>query len=224
MTNTIWNGVTPECGNTPSSYNGLISIPGVSLVRRQGSGARYEYLNPGAGCREWPSVTIQPGTEYDEDGGIVVGQSDTAPLNVCEADFQNAYIMLQPEIQRAGASMRFTANISENSQIYAMANFYKTDTFAQFTPLGFNGTPPPPNPATLATANVFLPVYVCDAGVGTPNGQDTGCDATNGILNPDNPYASEGVAAQVLLRSPRGRAVETSGRALRGVLGIEGSF
>src|SRR5688572_29483101 len=33
MTNNNWNGVTAELGNTPGSYNGLISIPGVSLVR-----------------------------------------------------------------------------------------------------------------------------------------------------------------------------------------------
>ena len=47
--------------------------------------------------------------------------------------------MLQPEIRRTGLSLRFTANIGENTQFYAMANFYKTDTFASFTPLGFNG-------------------------------------------------------------------------------------
>src|SRR5688572_2485796 len=176
MTNNNWNGVTAELGNTPGSYNGLISIPGVSLVRPEtapgafGGGGRYEFLNPAAGCREWNTVAIQPGTVYDVDGNIVEGQSDVSPLNTCEVDFQNAYIMLQPEIQRSGFSMRFTANVSEQTQLYAMANYYKTDTFAQFTPLGFNGTPPPPNPAVIPAANIMLPVYVCDAGVGTRNG------------------------------------------------------
>jgi iron complex outermembrane recepter protein len=230
MTNNNWNGVTSELGNTPGSFNGLISIPGVSLVRPEtapgsfGGGGRYEYLNPAAGCREWNTVAIQPGTVYDVDGNIVEGQSDVSPLNVCEVDLQNAYIMLQPEIQRTGFSMRFTANVNEQTQLYAMANYYKTDTFAQFTPLGFNGTPPPPNPAVIPAANIMLPVYVCDAGVGTRNGVGTGCNATNGVLNPDNPYAASGRTAQVLLRSPRGRTVETSGAALRGVVGIESSF
>ena len=132
--------------------------------------------------------------------------------------------MLQPEIKRSGMSMRFTADINDQTQIYAMANYYKTDTFASFTPLGFNGSLPPPNPAGLAAANVILPVWVCSQGVGTFNGEDTGCDATNGTLNPYNPYAAAGQRAQVLLRSPYGRTVETSSRALRGVVGLDGSF
>ena len=115
--------------------------------------------------------------------------------------------------------MRFTANIGENAQFYAMANFYKTDTFASFTPLGFNGTLPPPNPAGLAAANVNLPVYVCSTGVGTFNGVDTGCDATNGVLNPYNPYAADGGRAQVLLRHPMAARSKPSSRALRGVAG-----
>ena len=113
--------------------------------------------------------------------------------------------MLQPDIQRSGVSLRFTANVGENAQFYTMANFYKTDTFASFTPQGFNGTPPPPRPATLAAYNVILPVYVCSQAWARPNGVDTGCDATNGTLNPHNPFAAGGQTAQVLLRSPYGR-------------------
>jgi len=218
MVNHNWNGLTPEMGVIPAAFNGLISIPGVSLVRpvttanaNTGAG-RYAYLNP-QGCGGlWPTATIDP------------TQSAVSPLNVCEVDLQNAYIMLQPEVKRQGLSMRFTANLGDNAQMYAMANFYKTDTHAQFTPLGFNGTPPPPNPAGLAAANVILPVYVCAAGVGTFNGVNTGCTAANGSLNPDNPWAAQGQTAQLFLRSPYGRTVDTSSRALRGVVGIEGSF
>jgi iron complex outermembrane recepter protein len=215
MYNLNWNGVTAEDGN----FNGLISIPGVALVRpvdaaaNTGAGS-YSFLNPGAGCREFPSVTL---TQDQLDNSV-------APQGVCEVDLQNKYIMLQPEIKRTGLSMRFTANIGENAQMYAMANWYKTDTFASFTPLGFNGALPPPNPAGLASANVILPVYVCPGGIGTFNGDNTGCTAANGVLNPNNPYAAAGQRAQVLLRSPRGREVETSSRALRGVVGLEGSF
>ncbi len=87
-----------------------------------------------------------------------------------------------------------------------------------------NGALPPPNPAGLAAANVILPVYVCPGGVGTFNGENTGCTAANGQLNPYNPYAAAGQRAQIFARSPRGRTVETSSRALRGVAGLEGSF
>jgi iron complex outermembrane receptor protein len=229
MTNLNFNGVTTELGDTPESFNGLFSIPGVSLVRPIADPLattgedRYQYLNPSAGCREWPTTTVTP-LVLDANGDPVSGQSETAPLSVCEVDIQNAYIMLQPEIQRSGLSLRFTANVGENAQFFAMANFYKTDTFASFTPVGFNGTPPPPNPADLPAANVDLPVYVCSQGVGTFNGLGTGCDATNGRLNPDNPFAGAGQRAQLLLRSPYGRTAETSSRAIRAVAGVDGSF
>jgi iron complex outermembrane recepter protein len=219
MSNLNWNGVTQEAGDDPSGFNGLFSIPGVSLVRPVDAGenlgaGRYAYLNPSAGCRQWATTTLTPAQAEDS----------PSPVDVCEVDLQNAYIMLQPEVERTGLSMRFTADIGEQAQLYIMANFYKTDTFASFTPLGFNGALPPPNPPGLASANVILPVYVCNGGVGTFNGEDTGCDATNGTLNPYNPYAASGQRAQILLRSPFGRTVETSSRARRGVIGLDGGF
>jgi len=205
--------------NWAAAYNGLISIPGVALVRRAGVGAanpadprnRFQFLNPAAGCRGFDAITITP------------EMSNTSPLTTCEVDFQNQYIMLQPEIERKGLTARFTANVGDNAQVYAIANYYQTKSHASFTPLGFNGTPTPPNNQA-AAYNVLLPVYVCASGVGTIDGLNTGCDATNGVLNPYNPFAAEGARAQMLVRSTRGRTVDTNSRALRGVLGIDGSF
>ena len=213
MTNHNWNGWTPQAG----LFNGLISIPGVALVRPvttpgafSGSG-RFSYLNPAAGCREFPN---QPN----------IGTSATAPLSgVCEVDFQNKYIMLQPDIERKGVSARFTANIGDRAQFYAMVNYYNTKTHASFTPLGFNGTPTNPTSGALAY-NVIAPVYVCATGVGTRNGVGTGCDSTNGVLNPNNPFAAQGQTAQIFVRSTRGRTIDTDSRSLRGVLAIDGSF
>jgi iron complex outermembrane receptor protein len=241
MSNLNWNGITTEQVNTPNDIDGstgfgtLISVPGVALVRpvnvagaAAGNG-RYSFLNQAAGCRQFTPRQLTP-EQLDGDPVNEIAGAATAPADgvVCEVNFQGEYLMLQPEIERSGASMRFTANVNDNTQLYAMANFYKTDTFASFTPLGFNGALPPPNPAGLAAANVILPVYVCAGGVGTANGVNTGCTAANGQLNPYNPYASADPTvartAQIFLRSPRGRTVETSGRALRGVFGVEGSF
>ena len=216
-----WNGVTEEDG----FFNGLANVPGVALSRHvvgtaaTGAG-RYEYVNPSAGCRGYPTVTI------------TAGQSATSPLDICNVNQQAQYTMLQPEIKRAGLSMRFTANIGENAQFYAMGNFYKTDTFAALTPVSFNGALPPPNQvpaagggqAAVPSANVILPVYVCSHGVGTFNGLNTGCDVNNGVLNPYNLYTAAGERAQVLLRNPNGRTVDTSSRTLRGVVGVDGSF
>ncbi|MBM0168701.1 TonB-dependent receptor plug domain-containing protein [Altererythrobacter sp. C41] len=225
LPNLNWNGYTPEDG----SFNGLISIPGVTLVRpvddapldpdddddsppnpMTGAG-RFEFLNPAAGCLNYNMHQNTAG-------------SGTAPLaGVCEVDFHGDYIMLQPEIERRGLTARFTANVGDRAQIYAIANYYNTKTHASFTPLGFNGTPTPPNNG-VAAYNVMLPVYVCNTGVGTPTGTGTGCDATNGVLNPYNPYAADGRTAQAFVRSTRPRTVDTSSRSLRGVLGIDGTF
>ncbi len=214
MTNLNWNGVTAETG----AFNGLFSIPGVALARPittatgvAGTG-RYQFVNPTAGCREWETITI------------TAAQSGTSPLQTCEVDLQNAFIMLQPEIQRTGLSTRFTKNVGENAQFYSMVNFYKTDTHASFTPLGFNGALPPPNPAGLASANMILPVYVCSTGIGTFDANNTGCTAANGQLNPNNPFAAAGQRAQVLFRNINGRTVDTSSRALRGAFGVDGRF
>jgi iron complex outermembrane receptor protein len=217
MHNLNWNAVTGE----DNFFNGAFSIPGVTLVRPadgtvfDGTGSltgagRFQYLNPAAGCREWSPVNQTT--------------SATAPTTTCEVNFQGAYQMLQPEITRQGLSTRFTANLGENTQFYMMANFYKTDTHASFTPLGFNGLPTVPRPAGMDNYNVILPVYVCSTGRGTIDGANTGCDATNGQLNPYNPFAAAGQRAQAFLRSPYGRSEDTSSRALRGVVGLEGSF
>jgi iron complex outermembrane receptor protein len=213
MANLNWNGWTPESG----LFNGLISVPGVSLVRRgslvnpaTGTG-RFEYLNPSAGCEGWP---VNPN----------IGGSGTAPLEgICEVDFTNTYFMFQPEIERRGVSGRVTFNVGEGHQVYAMVNWYNTITNAAFTPLGLNGTPTPPNNG-VAAYNVMLPVYICPTGVGTPNGLNTGCDAGNGVLNPQNPYAGEGRTAQLFLRDHRGRTVDTDTRTLRGAIGAEGEI
>lgn len=221
MHNLNWNGFSPEDG----LFNGLFSIPGVALVRpvddnplvtplvapNPATGAgRFEYLNPAAGCEGWPSHTN-------------IGGSTTSPLTICEVDLQNAYIMLQPEIERRGLSGRVTFNVAESHQVYAQVNWYNTISHASFTPLGLNGTPTPPNNG-VAAYNVMLPVYVCATGVGTLTGTNTGCTAANGVLNPQNPYAAQGRTAQLFLRHHRGRTVDTDARALRGVLGAEGEI
>ena len=138
MINNNWNGITAENG----AFAGPDNIPGVALVRPVAAGddvgtARYEFLNPAAGCREWQTISITP------------DQSTTAPLTTCEVNQQAAYIMLVPEIERTGLSMRFTVNVSDQAQFYAMANFYKTDTFASQTPFNFNGSLPAGRPAPL---------------------------------------------------------------------------
>ncbi|HUD29319.1 MAG TPA: TonB-dependent receptor [Novosphingobium sp.] len=213
MANHNWNGYTPESG----VYNGLFSVPNVSLVRPVATGAatgagRFSYLNPTAGCLDYPVNTNTTGT--------------TSPLaGVCEVDYQRDYQMLQPDIERYGLTGRATVNLGDRAQFYAMGTYYKTKTYAALTPLGLNGTPAATPGQVQPTAyNVLLPVYVCAQGQGTFDSLNTGCNASNGVLNPNNPYAAAGQRAQILLRSPFARTDETSTRALRGVAGVDGSF
>ncbi len=197
MRNLNWNGYTPENGQ----FNGLISIPGVTLIRPGTAGAttgagRFEFLNPAVGCGDY---SRQPN----------IGTSGTAPLGgACEVDFVSQFIMLQPEIERKGLSGRVTVNVGDRAQVYAMVNYYDTKSHASFTPLGLNGTPTPPNNGA-AAYNVMLPIYVCPTGVGTTTGTNTGCTAANGTLNPYNPYAASGRTAQAFLRNDKGRTVDT---------------
>ena len=226
LTNHNYNGVTGELSltNPMGSFNGLIPIPGVALVRAvsdpdavDGTGSpvgtgRYGFLNAAAGCRDWRTINIDP------------AMSGTSPLTTCEVNAQGAYQMLMPEIQRSGVSLRFTYNIGDEAQFYTMANFYRTDTFASVAPINFNSRPAPPRPANLPNYNVILPVYVCSDAIGTLTGLNTGCDATNGVLNPYNPYAAQGQRAQILMANPRPITVETDSRATRIVAGVDGSF
>ncbi|HEX8654789.1 MAG TPA: TonB-dependent receptor [Allosphingosinicella sp.] len=225
MTNLNWNGVTPEIINNPAAnpltgFNGNISIPGVTQVRPvnvaggiTGNG-RFVFLNPAAGCRGWTQIAVP---------ASVIAAGTSAPDVTCEVDSQQAYIMLQPEIERMGITARATVDLGADHQLYAMGNYYRTDTFASFTPLGLNGTPTPPTTAPGAY-NVILPVYVCPTGVGTRNGTNTGCTAANGVLNPQNPFAASGRTAQAFVRSTRGRNIETNSRALRAAVGLAGTI
>jgi iron complex outermembrane receptor protein len=221
MSNLNWNGIS-ESG----AYNGLISIPNVALVRPVVPGAaagagHFSFLNPAAGCRGFD--TVHPVASSSTGSTPIVN----GVLTSCEVPYQSEYIMLQPEIKRKGLSARATFNPADNHQIYAMGNYYQTDTFASFTPLGFNGTPTPPTGGALAY-NVILPVYVCPTGVGTRTGTNTGCTAANGTLNPYNPYASAdplvAQTAQLFVRSTRPRTVTTKSRALRGVVAANGTI
>ncbi|MBX3565532.1 MAG: TonB-dependent receptor [Sphingomonas sp.] len=212
--NGIQNAVTTETG----IFNGLFAISGVTLIRpitaagtNTGAG-RFTYLNPGAGCLGRTT------------GTITAAQSPTSPLTICQTDPIAEYGHLLPSVERFGGSARFTANLGDRAQLYAIASFYDSKVKRTAQPSGYNGLPQPPRPAGQPTYNTVLPVYVCAAGVGTFNGTNTGCTAANGVLNPYNPYAALGQTAQVLYRDTRPVEQNSDARSLRGVIGVDGTF
>ena len=217
-------------------YNGSFAIPGVAWVRPvddtpldpnnpndlppnplTGAG-QFQFLNPAAGCGAWNTVHPE-GLPATTTVPVLNGLHTS-----CETNLVESYNMLSPDIERKGLTARTTVNIGDDHQIYAMGTYYQTDTFTSFSPLNFHGTPAAPNPAGLPTYNVMQPVYVCSTGVGTMDGTNTGCDASNGVLNPYNPFAADGRTAQMFVRSTRPRTVETKSRALRGVIGLSGTI
>ncbi|MBL0768800.1 TonB-dependent receptor [Sphingopyxis sp. DHUNG17] len=215
------NGVSPD-----GYFNGFAPVPGVTMVRPVtdaggaiGSG-RYAFLNPALGCGRWDTIQLTAAQIDPAQGG-----SATAPADgrVCTYNAVGEYSMLQPEIERFGVSARFTANLGDNHQLYAQGNFYKTQTFSSSAPRRWHDRPTAPRSGAVVY-NVIAPVYVCAAGKGTLNGVGTGCDATNGVLNPYNPYASSDQTAQLFFMPDRPTTDETSSRSLRGAIGLTGSF
>ena len=215
LPNHTWNGISAN-----GTVFGLYAPPGVAMIRPvatpgnpSGSG-RFSYMATSNPCGRWTPYQLS---------AAQIAQATTAPTSgiVCQGN-QAEYLMLLPDVERFGVSSRFTANIGDSHQFYAQANYYKTSTAATSSPHAFNGTLP--DPTSVGTYSVIMPVYVCASGRGTPNGVNTGCDATNGTLNPQNPYAAAGQTAQVLFRSDRPRADDTISRTLRGTIGLSGQI
>ncbi len=76
-------------------------------------------------------------------------------------------------------------------------------------------------------SQIFLPVYICSQGVGVISGgvlTGTGCDASNGTLNPNNPFAAQGIQARLLARPIYGRETATDAATTRFSGGIDGTY
>jgi iron complex outermembrane receptor protein len=224
MPNYIWNTYTEEDG---SFYGWFGDVPGVAYVRPIGAdgaptGAPYEFVNPAAGCRNWAETQVRPDDLLNSDG-----TRNFTPEIACQWDYWGGH-QLQPEIERMGLSMRFSKAFDNGTEFYAMTNFYRTDTSSFYAfPTQFDRATTPPQGATYqGTYQAYLPVYVCTQGVGTFDGLNTGCDATNGQLNPYNPYAADGLRAEVEMYSPmeRTRATDTTSRVSRVAMGLSGLF
>lgn len=190
---------------------------------------RYQMLNPTAGCRV--------GTPYSPTAAELAGSNNgSVPTTLCQQDTTNAYAPVTPNIERFGASARFTTRIGDGAEAYALFNFQQSTT-------NFTGGPaviranantgiryPRFSTATAAGAVaagsgiLTLPVYVCPQGVGSANGLNTGCNAANGVLNPNNPFAAQGQVARLVGTLADTRTFnETRSRVYRAAFGINGS-
>lgn len=226
MANGVRNALTPNTGTAlnpalfPFTYNGTVATPVPTARPVDATGAAtglFNLMNTAAGCRSLTPIQVP--------ANGAGGTASAGGTLQCSLDARNAYSQLQPEQERLGFAGRFTAKIGDNAEFYASANYYQVKTSTQGAPSGFTGNIPPPNPVGFAQpSNLYLPVYVCAAGVGNLTMLNTGCTAANGVLNPNNPYAASGQRAQVLSTYDLPRLIDTKSRSLRGAIGISGSF
>lgn len=226
------NGSTTDCLNNGVTFgiskNGKVTTGSTvaaifapyNTPTSNGAGRSGVYaLAPGRSCNDYGlnGVVLNDYQQRSNNaaGGLVYA------ANQCQQDYRNQFSTLSPEVTRWGLSGRVTAQVGGTSEVWAEANYYKVDTHTTLSPLSFAGQTTPPGAVVLSP--VYLPIYVCANGVGDLLA-NTGCNAGNGTLNPNNPYAANGQYARLNGRYDRPRDITSSSRALRGAIGISGSF
>ena len=189
----------------------------------------YQLLNTDCGAFGGTPITLPNSARGFNQAGTLASWA----TNQCTADFRKLYATIRPSTERYGFSTRATFKVGDNAEAYIAGNYTHVNTYSQLTPQSFNNqTVPSSDPLDpVAFSTIVLPNWVCSAGVGTisrTNGTNTntGCTAANGILNPNNPFASATTPNNALLRGKydRPQTVETNARSLRGAAGIAGSF
>ena len=180
------------------------------------------------------TLTAVDRSQQDSAGNFL---NATAPDTVCQVDYTNNYSVINPEIERYGISARVTAAIGDSLEAYGEVNFLQST-------VSYTGLPPTirgnantgiffPRFSTSSNAGAVapgsfalsLPVYVCANGTGDASAVNTGCNAGNGTLNPNNPFAAQGQIARLVGRFlDRPVFNETRNRAYRGAVGIKGDL
>lgn len=209
LANGIRNGIQ---GN--GTYSGFQSTTvgyarPYDLAAGAGTGP-YSQITPSAGCQGLTSYTLTPSQ-----------RTATAPATVCQQDRTAQYAMYSPEITRIGGNARLTFNVNDHMQVYGMFNFAETKTFSQGNPRSFADVTPN---GTTDLSTLLLPVYTCASGVGNANPAATGCNAGNGVLNKNNPYAASGQYAQLSGLYDRPIQTTTDAKTYRFSGGVSGDF
>jgi iron complex outermembrane recepter protein len=226
--------------NGDGTYTGGTPTASIFYVRPYNStnttavaGSRYQALNT-AQCPGGNNYTLN---------ATDLANNTTAPSSVCGIDYTAAYGVIQPEIKRFGASAKVTAKLNDTIEAYTEFNFIQTTSDYTGSPAVIRGAAPAginyPQFSDAASGGTYtsnsgviaLPVYVCARAAGVSavmvNGVPTvpGCTASNGTLNPNNPFASQGYVARIVGRDLGSTTYnETRNRAYRGAFGVSGQI
>ena len=149
-------------------------------------------LAPGATCGNLKSVNLGPAntTLAAALGGSVEGLAQNTTL--CQQDLRNQYLEISPDEKHYSMSGRFTKEFSDNMEGYVSLTYARSDALSVGEPSNFSNVSTPGSAGTIYSSEngaLALPVYVCSAGVN--------CNASNGTLNPNNPFAAQGELAQL---------------------------
>ena len=185
---------------------------------------RFQYLG---GCNA-------PGTTPFTLSADQATSSSPADNVVCQQDLLAQYQQYNASISRKGGAVRATKRFSDNTEAFVLLNYYNTKTFNEGSPRSFTGSTAAGG-RRVSIARIFLPVYVCPQGVGAVGTNPatgnisgdltfTGCDATNGTLNPNNPFAADGNVALLSALPDRSIKTFTNSRTYRVAAGVNGSF
>jgi iron complex outermembrane receptor protein len=213
-----WNGDYLGFGTTYVGYGIPYTVDANGVPTGPAGATNFQLLNPAAGCQGLPSVTL-----------TAAQQTATTPANgvVCQEDLQKNYFMYSPSITRKGLNFHGTVNITPDIQAYAMANWYEVSTYSQISPLSLSAMQTAAGGPLATVSRIYLPVYVCPQAqpVFTATNQVyfTGCNAANGTLNPNNPFAAQGEVARLSERGLNTREALTDANTYRFSGGVSGT-
>ena len=213
LDNTNPNGIQADGSFFGMSYSQQSMVRPYDPVAGAALG-NYQLIDPNGGCTATDYLTeVNPTNAAD--AGL------TGPI--CESNYFGSLVNIFPKVERTGVNMRFTKEINDRNEFYTMVNYYRVKTTESGgTPDVFFGTTTPGGPdiERVLLPLPELPVYVCPLGL---NGYVT-CDATNGVLNPNNPFAAAGQVAQTRYRSPLPRDSAVDTETYRVAAGLIGTF
>jgi len=183
----------------------------------------YQYLN---GCQGLTPYTLTPDQQ-------IAGVTPTDNV-VCQQDTVADYQMYNARITRKGGVLRGTKTLGD-SEIFAMFNYYNTKTFNEGSPRSFTSATAAGG-VTVTPAGYLLPEYVCPGGTGSIVNDTNasaniagfvvfqGCNAGNGTLNPNNPFAGTGQVALLSALPDEGIKTWTDSKVYRAQIGANGTF
>ncbi|HEY7808721.1 MAG TPA: TonB-dependent receptor [Croceibacterium sp.] len=175
---------------------------------------RYQY-GPG-GCLDLNSITL-----------TAAQRTGNSPANnvVCQQDL--SHFTYNSPTKRIGGNFKATFKIGDNAEAYAMVNYMDVTTDGIYTPQGYTSSTAAGG-QVVTVGLILLPTYICPQGVGTVSAGGvltaSGCNAANGTLNPDNPFAAQGNLARLLARPIHARETATDAATTRFSAGLDGTM